>query len=437
MTGVAPRQSPPLRVVAPFFVLAPLGLVAAGLLLVAAGSESFMAVNTPRLVAATHGLVLGWLTLTIMGAVYQLGPAVFGGRLLSTRLAQVQLVTHLLAVGGFIAALEAWNVPWMSVAGIGVVVSFALFLVNAIPGVRWFRGGSLPRLYISVALLFLVGTAALGLTFVGTLEHLWFPVTQGRLSGHAHLGLVGWLALMIMGTSHQLVPMFQVVPRETPRFGRVALGVTALAALMALIGFSLDPPPAARFALAAALAVGPALWAADITRMLWTRSRRRVDLHTRATVVSLAFLAAGICVGLMAAVGEPLAPGGEPARLQLAYGALAIGGWAGITLIGNSFKIVPFLVWNARYRQLAGLEPVPMVAELSNSAWAHATLTLHALGVVLIAAGALLGDLSLLRSGGLVIAASGASHAGAMVSILVHRPQVRASERTPIGPLRI
>ena len=76
MSAVSPKESPPLGLVAPFFVTAPLGLVGAGILLLLAGDDAFLAVNAPRLVAATHAAVLGWLTLSIMGAIYQLGPAV-------------------------------------------------------------------------------------------------------------------------------------------------------------------------------------------------------------------------------------------------------------------------------------------------------------------------------------------------------------------------
>ncbi len=436
MSGVAPRQSPPLGHVAPFFVAAPLGLIAAGLMLVRADGDAFLAVNIPKLVSATHAAVLGWLTLFIMGALYQLGPTVFGGRLLSLRLVRVQFVVHVMSVAAFVIALETWNVSVMGMAGIAVAVSFGLFLVNALPAIRWFKKGSLPRLYVSVAVLFLVGTAAAGISFAGALEHLWFPVTQGRLAGHAHLGLVGWLGLTLMGVSYQLVPMFHVVPRRRPRFGRIALAVTVVSTIAAGIGFSLEPSIPVRLALALFLAAGPVLWASDMVEFLRARSRRRMDIHGRATILALAFLVLAIALGMLVSLGGAVAPAGEPARLQLAYGVAAIGGWAGVTLIGNSFKIVPFLVWNERYREIAGREPVPMVAELSNETWAHVTLTLHAMAVLVLVLGAISGQLLLLHSGGFLLMVAGASHFGAIVFVLLHRPAVAAGAPTRPGPVR-
>lgn len=437
VSGVAARQSPPLGAVLPFFLTAPLGLVAAGLMLALSDTDAFLAVNVPHLVAATHAAVLGWLSLSIMGALYQLGPAVFGGRLLSVRLVYMQFGLHVLSVGAFVASLYRWHISAMAAAAIGLSISFVLFFVNALPAVLSSRKGSLPRMFVLVAIGFLVITAVVGLTFVGTLEHAWFPVTQGRLAGHAHLGLVGWIALTLMGVSYQLVPMFHVVPRKPPRFGRSVLAIAAFGTVAAAIGFSFDPPSGVRLLLAMFLASGFLLWAFDIVDFLRTRSRRNMDIHGRATIVSLAFLVLAIVLGLLVSIGERVAPSGEPARLQLAYGVAAIGGWAGVTLIGNSFKIVPFLVWNARYRELAGREPVPMVAELSSDWLAHLTLTLHATGVLVVIAGALWGSLLLLHSGGALLMLAGASHCGGLLFVAIHHPVHVSQGNSPSGWARL
>ncbi len=418
---VAASEGPPLGLVAPFFVVAPLGLLAAGALFMASGEDALLAINAPRTVAVTHATVLGWLTLSIMGAIYQLGPAVLGGRLRWPRLARIQFWLHATSVAGFVVTLSEWNVPWMGLAGSGLVVSFILFLVNAIPAVRWFRRGSMPRLYISTAMLFLVAAASLGITWVGTLEHLWFPVTLGRLSGHAHLGLVGWLAIMVMGVSYQLVPMFNVVQDRQPRFDRPALAITAVAAATAGVWLMSDPGPGVRATLAAGLVAGPAIWAIDMVRLLRARARRNLDIQGRATFVSLTFLAAAMVLGVLSAIGEPVAPGGEPARLQLAYGVVAAGGWAGCTLIGNSYKILPFLVWYHRYRQLAGTRPIPVVADLYSERWALATLLTHAAAVAVLAVAALLGSLAVLHLGGGLLAASGGLHFSTLATIVLRR----------------
>jgi len=82
VTVAVPGRGPALGLVAPFFLAAPAGLAAAGLLLATSNGDTFLAINAPRTVAVTHAAVIGWLSMTIFGAVYQLGPAVLGGRLI-------------------------------------------------------------------------------------------------------------------------------------------------------------------------------------------------------------------------------------------------------------------------------------------------------------------------------------------------------------------
>jgi hypothetical protein len=256
---------------------------------------------------------------------------------------------------------------------------------------------------------------------VGTLEHLWFPVTMGRLAGHAHMGLIGWLALVVMGTSYQLVPMFNVVNRARPRFGWWALAITAAAALGGGLALMSDPSRPLRLGIAVLMLAGPSLWSVDTVRLLRARAKRHLDIQGHCTVVSLGFLAAAALLGLAVASGSPFLGAEDAARWQLAYGVAAIAGWAGITLIGNSYKILPFLVWYHRYRELAGSRPIPLVGDVYSERWAHLTLLLHATATVILVAGALLGQLALLQGGGLVLAAGAAVHAAGLAHIVLAR----------------
>jgi hypothetical protein len=420
--------SPPLGLIGPFLGVAPLGLVAGGFILQQAGHEALVAINTPRLVAVTHALVLGWVTTTMMGATYQLGPVVLGGYLLSIRLARVQFVVHAGALVSFVWALLEWNLVAMAIAGALLVLSLVLYLVNAGWAVTHGRGWSLPRLYLGVSLCFLAVAGSFGITYVGTLEHAWFPVTFGRLSAHAHLGLVGWLALTLMGVSYQLVPMFSVSNRVEPRFGTAALVVTGTAAVVFAAVMLTDPPMSARVPLAVALAAGPLLWSIDQWRTLRGRVRRRLDIQGRATMAGLAFLVLAAALGVGAAIGTPLTPGDEPARWPLAYGAAAIGGWAGTAVIGNSVKINAFLVWVHQYQPRIGTGPVPMVADLYSERLVTGVLAAHSLGTLLLVAGALAGELPLLHTGGLILALCGLVHFGCLAAMYIPRQERQGNE---------
>jgi hypothetical protein len=428
---VAPDHSPALALVAPFFVAAPIGAIVAGLLAARAGHEVFVAINTPRLVAITHALVLGWIGTTIMGATYQLGSAVLQGRLLSARLLALQFAMHAVSVPLFVWAVSRWDTMTMGWAASLLATSLLLFVANA--GVLVARSSvdGLPRRYLAAALGFVVLAGVFGVTWVGAIEHGWFPLTPGKLAAHAHLGLVGWIGLTLMGVSYQLVPMFTISPRARPLFGTVALVITTSATLMFAGAMLSDPPVLLRVPLVAFLAAGPLLWSVDQWRTLRARSRRRLDVHGLGTMASLGFLWLAVALGLGAAIGTPFTADSEPARWPLAYGAAAILGWAGTAVLANAIKIHAFLVWLHRHRHRAGREPVPLVADLYFESIARGALAVHVLATLLFVTAALLGALPLFRLAGLLLAGAATGALGTLLWMYV--PVSESRRRRPVA----
>jgi hypothetical protein len=425
---VVPARSPALSVPAPFFLAAPCALAVAGVLLLGSRAETFEAINVPQTVALTHAVVLGWLTTFMMGAVYQLGPAVLGGRLLSERIARLQFATHVIAVVFFIWTAQRWNIELMAVAGGVLAASFLLFFVNALPAVWSGARSSLAGIYLRASIALLGLTVVVGLTLVLALRDLWFPVTQGRLSAHAHLGLVGWLGLTVMGVSYQLVPMFNVVPHAHLRGAVPALALTTLGLGMFSAIIATDPPMPLRLAAGLALAPGPAIWAATVLAMMRSRSRRTLDIQGYATLIALGFLAIAIGLGLGATLGTPFTDDASPARWPLAYAAAGVGGWMGTALIGNSYKIVPFIVWFHRYRGLVGSQRVPLLTELYSEGAARAVLGAHVVAVSCVVVAAISGELLLLRFGGLLLSITALAHLWTLASVLMPKRAGQTSE---------
>ncbi|MCC6387508.1 MAG: hypothetical protein IT302_09010 [Dehalococcoidia bacterium] len=429
---VAPANSPPLGLVAPFLLLAPIGLIAAGMLIATAGDDTFAAINAPHTVAITHALVLGWVTTLMMGALYQLGAAVIGGRLLSEPLARAQLVLHVCAVALFTWAVEGWRTDVMPIAGSLVILSFALFAANLAHALLTSANASLPRLGAGLGISWLAVTGGIGLTYALAVSQAWFPITLGRLAAHAHAGLAGWLGLTLMGVSFQLVPMFNVA-KAKPRHGTAILYGTAAAVAIFALAIAFDPPWPVRVALALLLAAGPSAASFEIVRLMRARSKRRLDIQGRGTFVSVSFFAATVVLGLLAAIGEPVAPGGEPARVLLAYGIVGIGGWMGCAMIGNSFKILPFLLWYHRYRPRVGIAPVPVVGDIYSETVATIALASHAFSVVWLAVAALAGSMVGLHAGGVLLALSAAVHCTGLAHTLLPKTSSRdVPSRTPV-----
>ena len=417
-TRAQPANSPPMWLVLPFFLAAPFGLIAGGLLLQRVGYETFVAINARGTVAVTHALVLGWVSTVMMGACYQLGPVVLGGELSSQRLVRTHFVLHVVAVGLFVWSMAWFNVMWVGIAGSLLYCSVALFLVNVSRPLWRRRTPSIPQAYLLCSTVSLGVAATVGLVFAGNLEHHWFPTSPGRLAAHAHLGLVGWLGLTIMGVSYQLVPMFNVASRVKPRLAMPALIVTCSALVLFALVMSFDPGTEVRVGLALALMVGPALWAVDQVRLLAGRAKRQMDIHGRGATVSLLFLGLTIALGAGVAWGTPFGTEDQPARWPLAYAISGIAGWSGTAMIANSYKIVPFLVWYHRYRPLMGREPVPVIHNIYSERLATGVLVIHSTATLFTVTGALMGNLDWLQWGGLLLAMGAAIHFLSMATML-------------------
>ncbi len=110
---VAARMGPPLSVVGPFFFVAPIGLAASGVVLFGMSGSDLGAYIHPHVLAFVHTLVLGWVTLTIFGATYQLGAAVLRAPEPNRVLLRLQLAVHLAGVIGLVLAFRAWNLDWL------------------------------------------------------------------------------------------------------------------------------------------------------------------------------------------------------------------------------------------------------------------------------------------------------------------------------------
>ncbi len=437
MNGIEPGAVPPARAVAPFLVTAPLGLTIAGIALLAAEPRALGHPTTPPLLAAVHGVVLGWMTLSIMGATLQLVPSVLGGQPFHSRVhsgaALVACLLHSSGVTLMVAAFAGWRLPLLAsgaTLAVAGIVGYLLIVARSLTTARS-RGPDLTSLRLAHILLGAV--AAAGLALALSLRFGWFGVTSGTVAAHAHLGIVGWLGLAVTGVTYRLLPMFGIVRGMEPRFAGVVPGVLAAAAAGAFLIYAVDPPPVARLLLETALALVGVAWLSDAVRLYRRRLRRRADLYSRATLLSFGFLTAALLLAPAAAVLPADAHPFPGPALQVACGFLLLPGWAGATLIGNSYKIVPFIAWYHRYSGVAGTRWTPGTADLYSSRLAHAVLFLVAGGVVSGTAAALGSSLVALRLAGTSFATAGLVACGTLAGTFLVRPERRAARLSAGG----
>ncbi|HUG36690.1 MAG TPA: hypothetical protein VML54_07055 [Candidatus Limnocylindrales bacterium] len=175
----------------------------------------------PRLLALAHTFTLGWVTLGIMGASYQLIPIVLERPIWSARLARWQLAIVGVGVAGLVAHFVVGTWIGLTAAALLLAVGVACHLVNVGMTVR----GGRTR-WTFTACLVAMGYAGLAAT---TLFGLALAINRGwpflpgaffpTLHAHIHLALLGWVAPMILGVAARVYPSSSW--RRLPGAGRL------------------------------------------------------------------------------------------------------------------------------------------------------------------------------------------------------------------------
>jgi hypothetical protein len=356
----------------------------------------------PAALAVTHLLTLGWVTMTIMGASYQLMPVVLQVRLYSERLAHVAFWHFAPGVALLVCGFWLFQTALIVVGGAAVFAGLVMYAWNVAATLRRVETWGLQGAFFAVATVYLIGVGGMGLTLaVNFIWPLLGPALMAHLIFHVVLGLFGWITILAMGVAYKLGPMFALSHGRGDGFGRVVLGLSGggLALLLAVLSFW--PARAAVSAAALVALSGVLLFLWDQWRYLRERSRPRLDLGLRFMAVSFVYLGVAAVLGWLEAAGWVPVPPAVPI-------VLALLGWAGNLITGQLYKIVPFLIWYERYGPRAGLEPVPLLRDMFSARWGDVSLVTLAPAAALLAVGILAASPATMEVGA-VAALAGAS----------------------------
>jgi hypothetical protein len=368
----------------------------------------------PRLLALTHTVTLGWITLAIMGASYQLVPIVLGRPVWSERLARWQLGILTVAVVGMVAHFYLGTWPGLAAAAGLLAVGIGLHLLNVGLGLRGFTQWTFTARMVMLGYGGLALTTLFGLTLATNRVRPFLPGELfPTLHAHVHLALLGWVTPMILGVAARVYPMFLLAPvpgRWASRLQLWGLGLGLPAVVLGLVGVPGLLVPGALAAATAAM--GHAWWVLEVAR---GRKRPGLDWGLRFALTATVFLLPAVVLGVALAADLLSGP-----RVALAYAVVALGGWVSLTIVGMMLKIVPFLVWYRAFGPRAGRERVPTLADLSWPRLEGTAYVFLTAGVALLAVALLVGDVAAIRAAAAVLTLGALAFALVIVRILGH-----------------
>lgn len=409
-------KAPPFRLPGEHFAAALVFLAAGavGIVLVAP-QLSAGAFPSPGVIGVTHLFTLGWITTSIMGALYQFLPVALGEPIRSVRAGHLAIGLYVLGLPFFVYGVVAGHHVAMilgaSTFGVGILVfvaNVALTLSRATRrDVSWWA--------LAGALVFLAVTLVLGLTLAGNLWKGYLGAGRFMVLGvHLHIALGGWVLLVIVGVAQKLLPMFLLSHGVGDRLARASVALLAAGATwLALLHHVLS---AALWRGAAVLmGVGLACFLAQAVLFYRHRHRPALDPGMRLAAAGLGLLGLGLALAVAVVLLN------VPSRTWTAYVVAIL---LGISLFVAAlyYKIVPFLVWYHRFAPLAGKQPVPKVGELYSSRVANAAGILLFLGATGTTASVLFGQSTMARGAAVVLAVGVLVEAGQMLQLGMKQP---------------
>lgn len=349
---------------------------------------------TPHVAGVTHLFTLGWLTMTIFGALYQLLPVALGAPIRWPKLGHASFIVFAPGAGIFACGV-AESSTMLHHIGVGLVaIGVIMTVTNVAATLPRARARDVTWAAIAVAITYLSSTLILGVVLLHNIHTGFIAGARVRvLATHLHVAVLGWALIMIVGVGHRLFPMFLLAHGADTRWTRRALVLLASGIPVLAVGLNVQ--------IQLVSWIGALLMEGGIACFLYqaflfhrARVRKRIEVGMR-------FVAMGLTSLVVAMLLAPVVLWLGPDRRQLATAYVLLGLLGGIItiIIGFFYKIVPLLAWVGRYRGKASTPGTPTIAQMFSARVATVQLVVMASALIALVGGVLSGVANVVSAG--------------------------------------
>lgn len=300
----------------------------------------------PHLLALVHVVILGFCTMIIFGALYQFLPVIAERPLYSRKLTVWTLI--LLLIGTLLLGYSFWtfNIGYvMQIAGIIVLTSILLHTINVLLTLKGAKS-TITLDCISTAHLWLLLTVIIGLLLVFNFQFAFLPKDQLHYLGlHAHLGLIGWLLLLVIGVASKLIPMFMLAGGDYSKFIRFSYYTINIALILFFADVLFTHSYARAWLYVIIICSGLFGFAMMILRVRKNSVRKKTDEPMKQTFIAILFLLFPVLITLVRFLPLGIFNESELINLTRIYGIALVPGFFIMLILGQTFKTLPFILW--------------------------------------------------------------------------------------------
>ena len=374
MTPISQDFAPPFKLIAPFFILGSFFYLIASFFIFSFSVENLSFLD-PKVLGFVHLFLLGFIMMTIFGAMAQLVPVVlevghFGVELFYA-IWPLLLIGSTLMVFGFL-----FSPALLPYGGVIVLIAMMIFVMEIFLTIFKVEKLTLVMSSVLISNTFLFFGIIFGLLmalgYAGTID----VNIESLLHGHVYLVVGGYIMITIMGLSIVLVPMFTLSHSFSMKPLEISISLMSLGVVLVVIA-SLFEILFLEY-IAYAISIISLFFYFYIIYIIYkTRPRKENDVYAISLFFSYISMLVAIAIALIYFV-----TGDE--KFILASGWLLFYGFFAFLITGHIYKIIPFLVWFERFSPLVGKQKVPMLADMVPYKSSQAQFVFSAIGVVLI-----------------------------------------------------
>ena len=411
------------KVVLPFYGYAAVSFLIATILLLLSASEVTGHYFLPHTLAITHIMALGWGTMMILGASHQLVPVLIESKLYSNVLAYASFAFAAIGIPALVYGFYVFDMGLHTqCGGILIILAIIAYMINLAMSMAKSKQENIHAYFIFTSAMWLLATTIVGfLLLYNFTQPLLSKSSLHYLSIHAHIGIVGWFLLLIVGVGSRLIPMFLISKYDNTRqlwwmYGLLNGG------LLAFVYIFLYTDSKLLFTIPfVTVSTAVVLFGNFCHRAYRQRIRTKVDEQMKVSLLSVLMMLLPL-FSLVILIALLILSPEENINLIITYGFIIFFGWITAIILGMTFKTLPFIVWNKVYHQLAGKGKTPNPKDLFNNRVFKWMTVFYILGFVLFTAGILLRSVIVLQTGAALLLITSLLYNWNVIKLLMHKP---------------
>ncbi len=422
--GLSTLNAPAPRVVLPYYGFGAIAFLISGIILFIAAPDMINHYLSPKLLSLTHLLVLGWISMIIFGALYQLIPVVMEVKLYSERLALITF--FLFGTGILILVWSFWFFKFqrsigLEIGGVLLILTVMLFAVNMFKSALKTERRNIENGFIVTSIVYLMLTVILGFLMVLNFMVPFIPRSHlDLLKLHAHLGMIGWFLLLVIGVASKLMPMFLIVHKLPVKLLSYSFYLINAGLILLALAFYFYPKSLVLTAFSLLILAGILFFLRFVFIAFKKRIRRKLDIGMRFSALAFILLFISLLLGVVSVL-SPGIIGKFQVRLEIIYGVLIILGFFTSLILGQTYKTLPFIIWLQKYQSKVGKEKTPLPMELYSEKVAVLHFWTYLAGLILLITGILFASSLVIRIAAIIFIVTGLLYNYNVFKIILHK----------------